>query len=182
MTTAKYRWHKVGPENKVGPESQVGPENKVGPTNHFEISWPSCACGSICLVKLVSTNPFSHHNCPSWYEMERSNYKCGQYCKNQGGRGHYLYWVPYTVLYIDQYLTILTNINKYWQLSDKNTPFWKRACRFSKNIKAKNAGGRLWSRKQLLGLPIHMKILWKVFNIRYYITLVLNALLYMNYI
>ena len=43
-------------------------------------------------------------------------------------------------------------VNRAW--GDQNTPYTKK-----KRVKQKNARVRLFSRKQLLGLPIHIKML-----------------------
>ena len=65
----RIRWAQEG--NKVGHKNQVGPGNKVGPGNNFKILEPSGSCGSICLVKLVSKNPFLPNKRVSGFEMER---------------------------------------------------------------------------------------------------------------
>ena len=60
-------------EKGVGPENKVGPKNKVGPAHNFEIPEPSGSCGSIRLVKLVSTNTFSPCRHLSGYNMGGNN-------------------------------------------------------------------------------------------------------------
>ena len=60
---------------------------------------------------------------------------------------------------------------------DEETVFFKKAC--CKNQKTPAAS--LKRRKHGLGLPIHIKYQPILLNIRYYIILVLNSLLYIHY-
>ena len=59
----------------------------------------------------------------------------------------------------------------------KNTPFFKKAY-----LKKKTPAASLKRRKHGLGLPIHIKYQPILLNIGYYVILVLNRLLYINYI
>ena len=45
-----------------------------------------------------------------------------------------------------------------------------------------NACGRLFGRKQLLGVPIHMKMSLRAYDTKYYTILVLKRAMYTNYI
>ena len=63
--------------------------------------------------------------------------------------------------------SILTNIDKILTANDKNTPFFKKACLKNK----KTPAASLKRRKHGLGLPIHIKKVPILLNIRYYIIL-----------
>ena len=60
---------RLGPRTRLG-LGISGPESTVGPADNSKVSEPSGSCESIRVVKLVSTQPFSHHNRLSGYEME----------------------------------------------------------------------------------------------------------------
>ena len=64
-----------------------------------------------------------------------------------------------------------------WAWGPQNTPFQKRLVLFKKN-----ACGHLFSRKLLLGLPIHMRMLLILANIGYCTKIVSNRALCRNYI
>ena len=55
---------------KNAPKDYTKPREEVGPAYNFEIPEPSGSCGSIRLVKFVSTKPFSYHKRLSAYAME----------------------------------------------------------------------------------------------------------------
>ena len=90
-----------------GLENNDGPVDKAGPGNNFELPKPSGSCGSICLVKLVSTNPFSHHTCFSPFQMEQKQQKktskyrrIGRGGAGRGEGGSIIYFLLYETCYL----------------------------------------------------------------------------------